>query len=136
MSKSADELQRAKWLSLLRIVLVYAGFASLWILLSDEAVLLVTTEPHRMVQISQYKGWAFVLITSLLLLWLLTRHWKNTRRAARADQDAATAAGPGQQLERRDLCQDLQAATCSSTAPPVTSSARDWTRCSAGTIAR
>ncbi|MFO1225595.1 putative bifunctional diguanylate cyclase/phosphodiesterase [Roseateles sp.] len=95
MSKSADELQRAKWLSLLRIVLVYAGFASLWILLSDEAVLLVTTEPHRMVQISQYKGWAFVLITSLLLLWLLTRHWKKYVAALR------------EQIKTLQLLQDL-----------------------------
>ena len=105
MSKSADELQRAKWLSLLRIVLIYAGFASLWILLSDEAVLLITTEPHRMVQTSQYKGWAFVFITSLLLLWLLTRHWKKYVAALRADGDPATAGARGQQLQRRHLCQ-------------------------------
>ena len=95
MSKSADELQRAKWLSLLRIVLIYAGFASLWILLSDEAVLLITTEPHRMVQISQYKGWAFVFITSLLLLWLLTRHWKKYVAALR------------EQIKTLQLLQDL-----------------------------
>lgn len=87
MIDMADRLRHSKWSSLLRIVLVYAGFASLWILLSDEAVLLITTEPHRMVQISQYKGWAFVLITSLLLLWLLTRHWKKYVAAVREQME-------------------------------------------------
>lgn len=95
MLDMADRLRHSKWSSLLRIVLVYAGFASLWILLSDEAVLLVTTEPHRMVQISQYKGWAFVLITSLLLLWLLTRHWKKYVAALR------------EQIKTLQLLQDL-----------------------------
>lgn len=70
------KLQRTKWSSVFRIVLSYAGFAALWILLSDEAVLLFTRNPQRIVQISQYKGWAFVLVTSLLLLFLLDRHWK------------------------------------------------------------
>ena len=48
-----------------------------------------------MVQISQLKGWAFVLITSLLLLWLLTRHWKKYVAALR------------EQIKTLQLLQDL-----------------------------
>jgi diguanylate cyclase (GGDEF)-like protein/PAS domain S-box-containing protein len=82
-----DRLRRSKWNSLLRIVLIYAAFAALWILLSDEAVLLITSDPRRIVQLSEYKGWAFVLITSLLLLLLLHLNWKKYTAAVREQLD-------------------------------------------------
>ena len=81
-------LRRAKWRSVLRIVLFYAGFSALWILLSDEAVLLITTDPQRIVKISQYKGWAFVLVTSGLLLFLLVRHWRKYSAAVNEQLEA------------------------------------------------
>jgi len=59
----------------LNVVLTYAAVASLWILLSDKAVLLVTADPDEMVRISMFKGWAFVAVTSLLLYFLLNRYW-------------------------------------------------------------
>ena len=68
-------LNRDKWHSVVKIVLIYAVFAAAWILLSDRAVLLVTTTPHEMVEISMIKGWAFVAVTSLLLYFLLNRYW-------------------------------------------------------------
>lgn len=59
--------------SLLAVVLLYAVFASLWILLSDSAVELIVREPARLTQISMLKGWLFVGVTSLLLYSLLLR---------------------------------------------------------------
>ncbi|MFN4324956.1 MAG: response regulator [Azonexus sp.] len=67
--------KRDKWHSVLKIVLIYAVFAAAWILLSDRAVLLITTDPQTMVRISMLKGWAFVGTTSLLLYFLLDRYW-------------------------------------------------------------
>jgi len=64
-----------RWHSVIKIVLIYAAFASAWILLSDKAVLLVTADPDEMVRISMFKGWAFVAVTSLLLYFLLNRYW-------------------------------------------------------------
>jgi len=57
----------------LKIVVVYAVFACLWILLSDNAVAWLFTDPARMTLISTIKGWLFVAVTSLLLYGLIQR---------------------------------------------------------------
>jgi PAS domain-containing protein len=57
----------------LRIVLVYAVFASLWILLSDKAVAWLFRDPEVMTQVSMLKGWLFVAFTALLLFGLIQR---------------------------------------------------------------
>jgi diguanylate cyclase (GGDEF)-like protein/PAS domain S-box-containing protein len=57
----------------LRIVIVYAVFAGLWILLSDKAVALVFTDPAKITLVSMIKGWLFVTVTSLLLYGLIRR---------------------------------------------------------------
>jgi two-component system sensor histidine kinase/response regulator len=57
----------------LRVVLAYAVFASLWILLSDRAVGWLFSNPARIVQVSTIKGWLFVVVTSLLLYVLIRR---------------------------------------------------------------
>ena len=56
-----------------RIALIYAGFASLWILLSDRAVSLMFSDPTHLVMASVAKGWFFVAVTTLLLYWLIRR---------------------------------------------------------------
>jgi diguanylate cyclase (GGDEF)-like protein/PAS domain S-box-containing protein len=57
----------------LRIVLVYAVFASLWILLSDKAVGWLFADPDTMTRASMAKGWLFVAVTALLLFSLIQR---------------------------------------------------------------
>ncbi len=57
-----------------KIVLAYAGFAALWILLSDQAVLLVTSDPQQIAVISTIKGWIFVAVTSCLLALVVRRY--------------------------------------------------------------
>jgi diguanylate cyclase (GGDEF)-like protein/PAS domain S-box-containing protein len=54
-----------------RIVLVYAGFASLWILLSDKVVGWLVSDPATMILVSVLKGWFFVAVTSLFLFGLI-----------------------------------------------------------------
>jgi two-component system, sensor histidine kinase and response regulator len=56
-----------------RVVLFYATFASLWILLSDRAVEWLWTDPTRITLASTLKGWLFVAVTSLLLYGLMRR---------------------------------------------------------------
>lgn len=51
----------------LSIVLVYAAFSALWILLSDKAVALLFNDPAELSRASTLKGWFFVVVTSLLL---------------------------------------------------------------------
>ena len=67
-----------------KIVLTYACFAALWILLSDQAVLLITADARHIALISTIKGWLFVAVTSVLLAFLVRRYL--TRLSAIADQ--------------------------------------------------
>jgi PAS domain S-box-containing protein len=57
----------------LRVVLAYAVFASLWNLLSDTVVHLLVSDPARIVLVSTIKGWLFVAVTTLLLYALIRR---------------------------------------------------------------
>ncbi len=66
---------RAWW-----IAAIYALFAALWIYYSDHALLLVAS-PDQLLKISVYKGWAFVLLTSLLLLMMMRRAYGATEQA-------------------------------------------------------
>lgn len=56
---------------ILTIVLIYAAFAALWILLSDRAVALLFSDPAQITLASTVKGWLFVVVTSLLLYGLM-----------------------------------------------------------------
>ncbi len=55
------------------IVLLYASFSALWILLSDYGVVWLFTDPSQIAFASSAKGWAFVVVTSLLLYRLMRR---------------------------------------------------------------
>ncbi|MFP5381103.1 MAG: sensor histidine kinase [Gammaproteobacteria bacterium] len=65
----------------LRIVLAYAFFAGLWILLSDTVLEAVVSDAATFARLSIYKGWAFVLVTALLLAVLLRRELLQRHRA-------------------------------------------------------
>ncbi|GLH73311.1 hypothetical protein GETHLI_18130 [Geothrix limicola] len=57
----------------LRIVLLYAGFSGLWILLSDRAVQVLVREPAMMTVVSILKGWVFVAVTAAML-FVMVKH--------------------------------------------------------------
>lgn len=57
----------------LRLVLAYAVFAALWILVSDEAVILQFRDARELHLANTLKGWLFVAITSVLLFALVRR---------------------------------------------------------------
>ena len=71
-------------LSSYRIVLIYAVFASLWILLSDKIVAWLFSDPAQIILASTLKGWIFVAVTSLLLYQLL--QWRQTVRQQLAEE--------------------------------------------------
>lgn len=56
-----------------RIVLGYAGFAAMWILLSDRAAEALVPDSAARTWVSMLKGWFFVAVTSLLLSFHLRR---------------------------------------------------------------
>lgn len=59
--------------SILRIVILYVVFATLWIFFSDELAQYLETTYHLSHQIETYKGIGFVLATGVLLFFLLLR---------------------------------------------------------------
>jgi PAS domain S-box-containing protein len=68
-----NEARNKIWRGAFHIVLAYAVFAGLWILLSDRAMGLLFSDPAALVQASMAKGWFFVAVTSLLLYALVRR---------------------------------------------------------------
>jgi PAS domain S-box-containing protein len=66
-----------------RIVLGYALFAGLWILLSDRAIGWLFQDPQKLVLASSLKGLVFVLVTSVMLFAALARD-----RRALAEREA------------------------------------------------
>ena len=82
----------------LKLVLVYAVFASLWILFSDQAVGWLFHDPDKMVIASTLKGWFFVAVTSLLLYGVVWRLLDNARTLALREIEASLQGTRAQQL--------------------------------------
>lgn len=76
--------------SILRIVLVYAVFASLWILLSDRLLAMLPLDAEAWLRWSVYKGWGFVAVSAALLTVLLHSHQRRqediTSRLAESEE--------------------------------------------------
>jgi len=66
--------------SALRIASIYALFGAAWIFLSDSALEALVSDPRTLTRISIYKGWAYVLVTAVLVYGLV--HQAMRRRAA------------------------------------------------------
>jgi PAS domain S-box-containing protein len=73
----------------LRVALVYAAFAGLWILLSDRAMGLLWHDPEALVRASMLKGWLFVAVTTLLLYVLVRQLVGRLDAAHRREQAQA-----------------------------------------------
>lgn len=82
----------------LRVALVYAAFAGLWILLSDRAMGLIWQDPQTLVRASMLKGWFFVAVTTLLLYVLVRQLVGQLDAAHRREQAQAEEKARAQQL--------------------------------------
>lgn len=58
------------WLPAVKIALIYALFAALWIVFSDRAIELVSVNKSMLSTLQTWKGLFFVLITAVLILFL------------------------------------------------------------------
>lgn len=57
-----------------KIVLAYAAFSGLWILLSDQFVVAIFSDTKTIALVSTIKGWLFVAVTSFLLAVMVRRY--------------------------------------------------------------
>lgn len=74
--------------AVIRVVLPYVLLASLWILLSDQLLDVLFTDPFQIRLVSMLKGWLFVAVTATLLILLLKRLLKNLEASQLAASDA------------------------------------------------
>lgn len=67
-------LSRSDRYNILKIIAIYAIFSFLWVYFSDTILSLVITDPATITKISLFKGFLFVVITSILLYNLVIRY--------------------------------------------------------------
>jgi PAS domain S-box-containing protein len=82
----------------LRLVLTYAIFASVWILLSDQALLWVFREPQHIAMASSLKGWFFVGVTSVLLYGLIQRYLRKIQHSLQLEAEARAQSAHSHEL--------------------------------------
>src|SRR6266508_5323718 len=61
-------------LGALQISGIYLVVGALWILFSDKLAERIALDQSMLTTISIYKGWGFIIVTSILLYWLIRRH--------------------------------------------------------------
>ncbi len=83
-----------------RTALAYLVLAALWILLSDHAVTLVTSDPSTVERLSLVKGWAFVGVTAALLYYALRKQLVRLETEAEARQRASDALRDAEERQR------------------------------------
>ncbi len=71
-----------------KIVLIYLVVSIVWILFSDSLVSKIVANAHEWVYFSILKGWAFVIITSLLLFLLIKKGYESiTKERVKASRN-------------------------------------------------
>jgi two-component system, cell cycle sensor histidine kinase and response regulator CckA len=89
------------WLRALRVALIYAVAAGLWILFSDRAVAALITDHALSLAMQTWKGWAFVAVTATLLFFTLRRQLRTADRERLILQSVISAIPGGVFLKDR-----------------------------------
>lgn len=95
---SPEKATRSANPSALRPALVYAVFAALWILFSDQLAAALFHDPDTLTLVSMLKGWLFVAVTTLLLYGLVRRQLDLAAQLAAREQAALQAKADAQRL--------------------------------------
>ncbi|TAK97870.1 MAG: PAS domain S-box protein, partial [Verrucomicrobia bacterium] len=75
----------------LKVSLLYAGVAALWILLSDYCLGKLVSDTVILQRLAIFKGWTFVAVTAVCLYWTLHRELKRREQEAAARREAEQA---------------------------------------------
>jgi len=71
-----------------RAVLLYVAIGAAWILLSDRVLGAVGLDPRVLPWVHTLKGWTFIAVTAVVLLWAL---YRERRALVRAGRELATS---------------------------------------------
>ncbi|HUI72363.1 MAG TPA: PAS domain-containing protein [Spirochaetia bacterium] len=74
----------------LRISVTYGVASALWIALSDQVLARVVPSQQLYARLQTYKGWAFVLVTAILLFVVLLGHLRSWSQEYQGRQEAET----------------------------------------------
>lgn len=85
----------------LKLVLSYAAFSAIWILLSDQVIVWMFRDLGLLALVSTIKGWMFVAVTSLLLYGLIRRLINQIHAVSHREKEALTANRRTQHLLNR-----------------------------------
>ncbi len=98
-------------LSALRVTLIYALAAAVWIAVSDRAVGAMFDDPQLLSLVQTWKGWLFVAVTSMLLYGLIVRELRVQaevyQRATDARRELAASEERARRLAYHDTLTDL-----------------------------
>lgn len=88
----------------LKIAAIYLVVGLLWILASDDVVLMLWDDPQRITIVQHYKGWAFILVTAVVLFFLSQYFLAEQARQAHrlAESEAPLSAGARYDARGRD----------------------------------
>lgn len=81
----SETMTKRKLTTAVRGAVIYAAIGGLWILFSDKALESFTNDVDYITVAQTYKGWFYVLVTSVLLFILLKRAIENTERLLSLD---------------------------------------------------
>lgn len=87
-SKPIIRISRSARYSILRVVIPYAFFATLWIFLSDQLLGYLVWDHDLMTRLATVKGMVFVLISGSLLYLLLKAEYARRNRAEQAADES------------------------------------------------
>ena len=71
----------------IRIVLIYAAAAAVWIPLTDRLLQLWKLDAETLTRFQAFKEWLFVIVSALLLAWLIQRHVEESQRERRQTEE-------------------------------------------------
>ena len=71
-----------------RVSLYYVFIAGAYIVLSDQVLSLIFSDPFMLTRMQTYKGWAFIIMTSALLFFMLSNQLKQIVQEVETRQHA------------------------------------------------
>ncbi|HEX6736058.1 MAG TPA: PAS domain S-box protein [Azonexus sp.] len=84
------------------VVIPYVVLAALWILISDQLLAALVSDPQLLILISSLKGWLFIAVTALLLSLLLRRLLYVVERGRETEHEARLATDQARQQLARE----------------------------------
>ena len=75
-------------ISALRVSLIYALFGVVWILITDQLIVAIGSEPLESATLQKIKWWGFIFASAVLIFFLLRREFLQFRHLESAREES------------------------------------------------